>query len=65
MYFTLVSIIGIVVFLNTFRLKHWLRTLSSGIGLFAYDLIYITFILYAWWLLPHIMKSLKVKYGTD
>lgn len=65
LYFTLVSIIGIVVFLNTFRLKHWLRTLSSGIGLFAYDLIYITFILYAWWLLPHIMKSLKVKYGTD
>ena len=62
-YYIIVSIIGIVTFLNTYRMKNWFRALYKGRVYFIYDFTFISLILFIYYAIPNIMKKFHNNYG--
>jgi hypothetical protein len=58
----IVTCIGYVVFLNTFRMKTWLRNIFRGNAYIIYDGVYIYMICFAFWVIPNVLERLKIKY---
>lgn len=61
LFFALVTAVGFVVFANTFRLKHWLRTLNKGLGYIFYDVIFLILFIFSYWVVPNLIKKFKIK----
>jgi len=51
-------VVGIVVLLNTFRIRDWKAAIIKGIGIFSYDICLIGLVLYILYGIPNMLLSL-------
>jgi hypothetical protein len=56
-----VTCVGLVVFLNTFRMKTWIRNFFRGNAYFIYDCTYLYMICFAFWVIPNILERLRIE----
>lgn len=54
----LVYIIGVVVLLNTFRVRDWIIVIIKGSGMFLYDFSLVLLMVFIYYSLPNIIVSL-------
>lgn len=54
----LVYCIGVVVILNTFRVKDWDIVFKKGAGVFLYDLALLILMVFIYYAIPNVVESL-------
>lgn len=59
----IVYLVGIVVLLNTFRIRDWLMALRKGNGILFYDICLLALILFIYYAIPDMLGSLGERLG--
>ena len=58
----IVYIIGVVILLNTFRTRDWIRAFYKGRAIVFYDLTFVTLICFIFYVVPNIAEALRDEY---
>ncbi|CAD8172520.1 unnamed protein product [Paramecium pentaurelia] len=62
-YVILVYCIGVVVLLNTFRVKDWDIVFKKGAGVFLYDFALLMLMVFIYYAVPNVVESLQDRQG--